>query len=73
MKLQGNFDTSIQQLLDCMNDNTRFISDWNKGADVLNFGNRFNEDMPCNDSSMKCFFPWKDLRVIIVLFREMLL
>ena len=37
MKLHGNFDTSIQQLLDCMNDDTRFISDWNKGADVLNF------------------------------------
>lgn len=37
MKLPSSFDTSINQLLMLQNDNTHFLSTWNKGADHLEF------------------------------------
>lgn len=37
MILSNNFSTSIHELLECANDATFFISDWNKENDILNF------------------------------------
>ena len=37
MILSNNFSTSIHELLECANDDTFFISDWNKENDILNF------------------------------------
>lgn len=37
MKLEDNFDTNIQELLEMANNDTVFLSDWNKSYDILNF------------------------------------
>lgn len=37
MKLSSSFDTSINRLLALQNDNTHFLSTWNKGNDHLEF------------------------------------
>ncbi len=37
MILSNNFSTSIHEILECANDATFFISDWNKENNILNF------------------------------------
>lgn len=37
MILMKNFNTSIHEILECTNNDTFFISDWNKESDILNF------------------------------------
>lgn len=37
MELKDNFDTNIQELLEMVNNDTIFLSDWNKSDDILNF------------------------------------
>lgn len=43
MKLKDNFNTSIHELLEYTNNDTFFLSDWNKSNDILNFNiDQFN-------------------------------